>query len=216
MLGRHVFFLALASCCAGSAGAQSATDRQRIHEQRHEWVRPRPRDPSTQSMGSGIPMVGALPRELLSVEAFVCKADAIVVGVIGSAEAQVASAGDFVFTDYELNLEQTLKGSASGSVIVTRVGGDAQVNGKPKSFRYYLLPLLEPGKRYLLFLSGLQESESYAADLPGGAFLLTEAGEAEQVDGTSFAPELPAAWSKTGARAMLARLQAAIAKGCPQ
>ncbi len=102
-----------------------------------------------------------------------------------------------------------------GSAIVTRVGGDAQVNRRPKSFRYYLLPGLEPGKRYLLFLSNLPDSNTYAADLPGGAFLLTDAGEAEQVDATSFAPELPAAWSKTGAEAMIARLRAAIAKGCP-
>lgn len=103
--------------------------------------------------------------DILQAEA--CRADVVVLGVVKSKASQITEDGYAIFTDYEVDVEEVLKGSSdtkvqpNGKIVVTRPGGAVKLNGNvirmiDKSFQP-----LETGERYLLFLRFIPSTGAY-------------------------------------------------------
>ena len=75
-----------------------------------------------------------------------------------SKSSQITTNGTYVFTDYELRIEEALKDGRTGTlkpettITVTRPGGKVLLFGKIASFNLSAFKPLQPGRRYLLFL----------------------------------------------------------------
>jgi hypothetical protein len=210
-----------ADAATGKKGGPRFKDRKRAEEHHHAWPRRGAPSESLRSLGSGPEFLGTVrPAGAVPAAQLACHASAIVVGSVATADATVASTGDFVFTDYGFRVEEALKPQhapfLAGDITVTRVGGEAGTGAHKRRFRSRLLPPLDVGKRYLLFLTPVQEADSFAADVPGGTLLLTESGEAEQVDGVSFVRELPQPNTRMAYRDVLSTVRSAIGVGCPR
>lgn len=112
------------------------------------------------------------------IERITCAADAIIVGTIKSSASQITAGENFLFTDYELVVQEVIKNNTSSAidqesdVSITRPGGAVLINNKritavDESF----LPLRK-GKRYLLFLRYLPETESFESIATGESYEL--------------------------------------------
>ena len=111
----------------------------------------------------GIEKFVSLP-EFLSAPA--CAADAIVLATVRSFEAALTESKKFIFTDYDVTVDDVLKGDtallyAGSQIVVTRPGGELVIEGRrlradDRSFRP-----LSVGNRYLLFLNFLPVTQSF-------------------------------------------------------
>lgn len=105
-----------------------------------------------------------------------CKADTIVVATVKSKASQLTSDGTFIFTDYELSVEDVLKNNPiayvqNGSEITfTRPGGVVSLTGKTLSVRDKSFKPLEANRSYLLFLTYLPSTGAYKSTSSEGTF----------------------------------------------
>lgn len=105
-----------------------------------------------------------------------CAAEAIIVGTIKSSVSQITAGEDFLFTDYELVVEEVIKNNTprvidqESDVSITRPGGAVLINNKRiTAIDESFLPLRK-GKRYLLFLRYLPETESFESIESGESY----------------------------------------------
>ena len=95
---------------------------------------------------------------------------------------------------------------------VTRIGGKVSSATGSRSFKSRMLPPLELGQKYLLFLSRVPGSpQVFAADVPGGAFRIAGSG-AEQIDEVSFVKGLPRRGSAVETEVLLGDVRIAARK----
>jgi len=95
-----------------------------------------------------------------------CGADAIVTGSPVAAESSLTEKGDFLFTDYRIQVESVAKGSTvrpGSHIIVTRPGGKTRINNHLVNMEVSGFPLFLLNSRYLLVLRYLPESQTYQA-----------------------------------------------------
>lgn len=97
-----------------------------------------------------------------------CKADAVVVGTVTSKSSQLTDDQTFIFTDYELTVEDVLKNNAAAplnpsSITVTRTGGAVNLNGHIGLAVDHSQKPLVLNERYLLFLKFIPETGAYRA-----------------------------------------------------
>jgi len=133
------------------------------------------------------------PRTLMSLEELTCQTPTIVIGTPVSAESDTTDDGTVIFTDYRIQVEETIRIPARprAQMEVTRIGGEVTTATGSRTFKSRTLPALQLGQKYLLFLSRVSGSpDAFAADIPGGTLRVTEAG-VEQIDGVSFVKGLP-------------------------
>jgi hypothetical protein len=105
-------------------------------------------------------------------------ADAIVIGEIkGKVASQLTEDEEFLFSEYDVVVEDVIKDNANASIIlnsvinVIRPGGKVKVNEKViTAVVYSFKPFLE-GDQYLLFLKYIPETQSYQA-FTNGSFLI--------------------------------------------
>lgn len=129
--------------------------------------------------------IGFLPNLSLSrqdaLSYLSCKADVIVVGTVRSKSSQLIEDGTFVFTDYELTVEDILKNNSAspieqrGDITVTRSGGAIRLNGHIVRAIDYNNEPLGVGERYLLYLLYVPDTGVYRAlssDLANDTFHL--------------------------------------------
>ena len=108
------------------------------------------------------------------------KADAVVIVTFVSKSSQITTNGTYVFTDYELRIEEALKDGRTGTlkpettITVTRPGGKVLLYGKIASFEMLRFKPLQPGRRYLLFLSYLPSTGAYYAVNADSSFDITD------------------------------------------
>lgn len=108
-----------------------------------------------------------------------CDSDAVVVGVINKQASELTEDEDFIFTDYDLIVEQVLRDNPVTSIrpgtnlTITRPGGIMQINNKEVRALDETLDLLTTGNRYLLFLKYLPVTDSYEAFNSNGSFQIT-------------------------------------------
>lgn len=145
-----------------------------------------------------------------------CNADAIFVGSFKSKSSQLTADESFIFTDYEMAVEEVIKNNpaapvqAGGSVTVTREGGEIQLNGRTIRAKRNDFEAAEVGKHYLLFLRFLPETTSYLA-YANGSFQI-DGDKITSLGGTSR-DELLNGGSKNPA-AFLSEIRAATAVDC--
>lgn len=151
------------------------------------------------------------------VQFAVCNADAILVGSFKSKSSQLNADQSFIFTDYEMAVEEVVKNNpatpaqSGGVVTVTREGGEVRLNGRVIRARSGDFKPAQVGKRYLLFLRFLPDTNSYLA-YANGSFEL-DGDRVTSLGGTSR-EELLEGGSKSLA-AFLDEVRAAGGAGCP-
>jgi len=122
----------------------------------------------------GIPHTGSTsdsPRfsSFSILKANTCDADAIVVGTVEIKSSQLTEDEEFIFTDYELLIEEVLKDNSAAPILanqmvtITRPGGSIRLNNRNIKAVADSFKLLEIGKRYLLFLRYIPITDSYSA-----------------------------------------------------
>jgi len=117
-------------------------------------------------------------REVLTELA--CGADAIVIGIVKDRSSQLTESGTFIFTDYELTVEEVLKDNTSGhiepttSLTVTRPGGRILLEGHVISAIDKSAKPFEIGGRYILFLQYLPTTGSYRTPGINGSFQIKD------------------------------------------
>jgi len=98
-----------------------------------------------------------------------CSADAVVIAVLKDKSSQLTEDGDFVFTDYELTIEDVLKDNEFAhlvpniSLTLTQPGGKVRLEGyiieaDDASFKPLVI-----GERYALFLKFIPSTGTYAS-----------------------------------------------------
>jgi hypothetical protein len=97
-----------------------------------------------------------------------CDSDAVVIGRVKEKSSQMTESEDFVFTDYQLTVDEVLKDSAGRiipqtEIIVTKPGGKIQIGGKIIQAIDVSFMALSEGKRYLLFLHRIPPTGAYKA-----------------------------------------------------
>ena len=108
-----------------------------------------------------------------------CHADAVVIGVIQDQSSELTEDEDFVFTDYDMSVEQILKDNAmapippTGELTISRPGGVVLVNSKKVQALDESLEPLSMGQHYLLFLEYIPITRSYKAFNSNGSFRLS-------------------------------------------
>jgi hypothetical protein len=101
------------------------------------------------------------------VNRLVCRADAVIIGTVKNRASQLTEDGEFIFTDYDLNVEEVLKDDIHShlapnvNLALTQPGGRVQLDGQmleaeDKSFKPLLL-----GRRYILFVKFIQSTRAY-------------------------------------------------------
>ena len=96
------------------------------------------------------------------------KSDAVVTATFVSKASQITTNGTYIFTDYELSVQDVFKDTRSALkpetiITVTRPGGKILLFGQTANFSDSLFKPLHPGRRYLLFLSYLPNTGAYQA-----------------------------------------------------
>lgn len=109
-----------------------------------------------------------------------CDADAVVVGTVSSKTSQLTEDGTFVFTDYDMQVEEAVKNNTrtpiqqGRNIVITRPGGAVKLNGKIIRVMDKSLQPLEIGKRYLLFLRQISSTGAYRAVNKESSFELNQ------------------------------------------
>ncbi|HEV8370138.1 MAG TPA: hypothetical protein VGQ39_19455 [Pyrinomonadaceae bacterium] len=97
-----------------------------------------------------------------------CKADAVVVATVQTKSSQIIEEGTFVFTDYQVVVDEVLKSSSTPinptqNITVTRVGGAVILNGHHVRATDHRQENLAVGGRYLLYLRFIPATSSFQA-----------------------------------------------------
>ena len=109
-----------------------------------------------------------------------CEAQAIVIGRVQKKTSMLTEDGRFVFTDYELQVEEKLRDNPDApiqpaSVItISRPGGAVQLNGKTFRVTDESFKPLEVNGRYLLLLRLISTTGAYQAINSHGSFELKD------------------------------------------
>jgi hypothetical protein len=116
----------------------------------------------------GLPVLSPIGRQSSEVTEQAEKADAVVIASVVSKSSQITTAGTFIFTDYELNIEEALSGDRDklklqASITVTRPGGKVLLDGQVITINVVSFGSLMPGHRYLLFLKFLPITGTFQA-----------------------------------------------------
>jgi hypothetical protein len=153
-----------------------------------------------------------------------CDADAIVVGEVTSKSSQLTEDQDFIFTDYELKVEEAIKNKASDHIMpkaeitVTGPGGKIQLNNRIVEAIDLSFPPLIVGERYLLFLKSTSIVGGYKAVNKESRFHLTNDG-VETIpipipDNRTYAKYKPKPKNLGQASTFFAPVREAVASGC--
>lgn len=105
-----------------------------------------------------------------------CDADAVVVAVVKAKSPQLTEDESFIFTDYEVTVEQILKDNESATIVpgsiitMTRPGGTILLNNKTARAVDESFPPLRLRQRYVLFLQFLPAIGTYRSIESGESF----------------------------------------------
>lgn len=114
-----------------------------------------------------------------ALQTIVCNAEAIVAGVINDGSPQLTEDESFLFTEYTMTVEKVVKDNAAvpiqigTNISVVRDGGEGRINGRTIHAKVEGFKSFEVGKRYILFLRFIPETDSYLA-YANGSFELSE------------------------------------------
>jgi hypothetical protein len=152
------------------------TEKQKQHAKLFKHSGPKLRD-IVESQPGDIEVVDTvgysirLPKEIPAKPVFqsaVCNADAVVAGTILSKSSQLTEQENFVFTDYEVKVEEIIKNNSpspiqTNTITATRDGGAVQLGNR--TYRATKEDFEPPmiGHQYLFFLKFIPSTGSYLA-----------------------------------------------------
>ena len=142
-----------------------------------------------------------------------CAADAVVTVVVKDKASQLTENKEFIFTDYTAVVEETFKDHQGNSllpnniIMVTRPGGKVRIDGHIIGAVDSSFKILEPGKRYLLFLQYLPATGAYQS-IRKGSFLIEDSDLIPLTE--QFLPGL----DDETRRASMLEVRAVLASGC--
>lgn len=96
-----------------------------------------------------------------------CKADAVIIGTLKSKSSQLTEQGNFIFTDYEVTINEVIKNDlispieVGSSVVTTRDGGAVEINQRVLRAKQADFDPPVVGNRYLLFLRFIPKTKAY-------------------------------------------------------
>lgn len=206
------------------------TEKQKHHSKLYKEYRSDKKIPETDfdfgmTVGIGFPggSPGVPPPTLSErITKLTCDSDAVVVGEVKSKSSQLTEDQDFIFTDYELSVEDVIKNNPSDPVAphteitVTNPGGRIQINNRIVEATVLSFPPLVVGKRYLLFLKSTSIAGGYRAVNSEGRLSLTN----DQVETIPIPNNRINDWNKPKpknlgqAPSFLAQVREAVASGC--
>src|SRR5437016_8673366 len=105
------------------------------------------------------------------------RSDLVVIGTVRHAASRVRPNNGWVVTNYELAVEETLKGTAAPAITLTEVGGVAEG-------RFTVIEdaaTYESGKRVLVFLHRASDGTYYTASMKLGKFEFTRNAQGASV-----------------------------------
>ncbi|HEY9401447.1 MAG TPA: hypothetical protein VIQ24_02045 [Pyrinomonadaceae bacterium] len=148
-----------------------------------------------------------------------CNTDLVVIGSTKSKASHIIAAGTFLFTDYEITVEEVLKNSGSAPVrqgqdiTVPRSGGVVTLNGHNVTALDEEQSPLKKGGRYLLFLKYEPLAETYR---PFGHALFDDTFLIHDNEITQISRKpLPLGWKKsTEVNAFLKEVGNALTQPC--
>jgi hypothetical protein len=111
-----------------------------------------------------------------------CSADLVVVGTVLGKASQLTEDGTFVFTDYEMRVEELVGNNADvrarrgDSIVITRPGGAVKFNDKTVRVTDKSFQPLEVGGRYLMSLRQIPSTGAYRAVDSESSFELNQDG----------------------------------------
>jgi hypothetical protein len=149
------------------------------------------------------------------LNALACDADAIVIGIPKSGSSQFTENGSFIFTDYEMTVEQVLKDNINSTIqvgdnlIITRPGGSIQINGRTIHGNLEAFKPFKTGERYMLFLRFIPTTGAYRA-FGIGSFQLRD----NKVYGLGEAPLWGEINNLADAQAFITNVRTAAASNC--
>ena len=150
----------------------------------------------------------------------VCNADAIVIGTLTSETPQLTPSENFIFTDYEMSVEEVIKANVTAPTrtdkfIVTREGGTLHQGGRTFHADVEGFKPFAVGERYLLFLRYIPKNDAYLAYANGSFQLdsnkiiaLGKLPESQPRDLTAFLSEAQAAVANSHCAKLESRLHA--------
>lgn len=144
-----------------------------------------------------------------------CKADAIVIGKVVHKTSQLTEEEDFVFTDYEVSIEEIVKDNPASqigtntNITMTMPGGVVRLDGRVISARLAAQHPFNIGSRYLSFLRYIPESGSYTAINSRGSFLLQNGKVNKMTEGP-----LVRALENRDEPQLISELREAVTQGC--
>ena len=177
------------------------------------------------TVGTGLPggMPGVPPPTLSErITKLTCDSDAVVVGEVKSKSSQLTEDQDFIFTDYELSVEDVIKNNPSDPVAphteitVSNPGGKIQLNNRIVEAKVLSFPALVVGKRYLLFLKSTSIAGGYrAVNTEGRLSLTNDQVETIPIPNTRINDRnKPKPMNLGQAPSFLAQVREAVASGC--
>ena len=104
------------------------------------------------------------------------RSEAVAVATVRDAASRVRADG-YVVTDYRLDVEQTLKGTAAGTIIVSEIGG---VSGQRFTF-ISDSAAYTPGERVMVFLRKRGDGTFFTTSMAMGKFSFTRTAAGEAV-----------------------------------
>jgi hypothetical protein len=119
---------------------------------------------------------GVLPTVADEVKRITCSADVVVLGIVKSKLSQITEDDSFVFTDYEILVQETLKDSnpspiqPNQEITVTRPGGTVSVKGRIVTALDESFQPLKIENQYVLFLRSVSGSDAYSSIESGESF----------------------------------------------
>ena len=117
---------------------------------------------------------GSLPSTSEILRRITCNANAVVRGVVKDKSSQLTEGESFVFTDYEITVEEVLKNNNAApignEITLTRPGGTILLNGKRVRAIDESFQPLKVGGEYILFLRFLSETGTYTSIESGESF----------------------------------------------
>jgi len=168
------------------------------------------------SLGDPIFRPDANSGEFNVLERLVCGADAIIIGTVKSRSSQLTEDELYVFTDYELTVEQVLKDNPftqvapSSVIIVSRPGGKVMIDGYTVSAVDESLKPLSKGGRYPLFLKYIPATGAYIASDSQESFELKDERVIALTDGSGYAK----GQQNKQPDALIGEVRSAVPSGC--
>lgn len=121
-----------------------------------------------------------MPNRPPFINAIACDADAIIIGKIKSkSSSQLTEDGGFIFTSYELGVEDVIKDDPAaplqpgGTLTLSQPGGEVRLNGKTVRAIDETFKPFEENRRYILFLRRIPSTGHYDA-FSNGSFRLND------------------------------------------